>query len=527
MKILRLLILSVIATSLLVFLSCKKDSEPYYSESESKPIIQTVSDYRAIYSAADTSITLKWKNPNNDKFVGNELTIVSYSEKKRVILGALDSSFVVRDSIWGGKYLFSMKSLYSDSINSSIVEISKRLLDESEIPDIPLLYILTENQELPTCDYVSSPPGATSRGITNNSYVNGRMEILQNGSVVYDSGEYSEGSSGMRIRIRGNTSAYTRKKPYKIHLEKKENLFPEYGDTSADKEYVLLKDFESRTFVGNAVSAAVGLEWQPKCKYVNVVINGKWNGLYILSESVKKGETRVNIENSGLILENDAYWWNNSTYFKSDHVRLGYTFKYPNDDVLNDSYILPVKNYINEFESYLFSGNDSCFEYIDVKSFAKWLLCQDLLGNGDPCGSNMYMYSRRFFYVTGDVKENKRLYMGPCWDFDVIYNTSDSWAYIRLHEYVFYYTELVKMKIFKETYVKEYDNVKHNISFAVSNMFEKMIQQKGDAINRSMILDKERWGGKNPTIEENRDVASKWFSSRIEWMENQVNQGMR
>ena len=41
------------------------------------------------------------------------------------------------------------------------------------------------------------------------------------GLLSYDSGDYVDGESGMTLKIRGNTSAWQLRKPYKIKLQKK------------------------------------------------------------------------------------------------------------------------------------------------------------------------------------------------------------------------------------------------------------------------------------------------------------------
>ena len=131
---------------------------------------------------------------------------------------------------------------------SSMVAVGDSMMVLSDIisKGLPVLYIQTVDSEEPTCDYVSAPAGCMGKTIANATKVPGRMVIYQHidesDSVLYDSGDYEKDVSGMTIRIRGNSSAYGTKKPYKIKLQKKKDLLFR-GDeaTYKDKDWLLLK----------------------------------------------------------------------------------------------------------------------------------------------------------------------------------------------------------------------------------------------------------------------------------------------
>ena len=137
-----------------------------------------------------------------------------------------------------------------------------------------------------------------------------------------------------------------------------------------DKDWVLQRvcdKFPIQAFTGLKMGLLVGLEWEPQWEYVNVVINGEYKGDYLLMESVEKEKGRVNIESTGYLLEDDAYWWNEDIYFKGNILlyKSGYTFKYPDNEDLNDSIISNIKNFILEFEEALINDRDIS-QYIDI-----------------------------------------------------------------------------------------------------------------------------------------------------------------
>ena len=158
---------------------------------------------------------------------------------------------------------------------------------------LPVIYVETVDHEEPSCDYVSAPSGSMGKSITNVTKVHGRLVVynrLDNmDSVMYDSGDYEKDVSGMTIKLRGNTSAYDVKKPYKIKLQKKFDLM--FGGNEAvykDKEWLLLRDDYLYTTAGLLVNELVGMTWTPRHRFVNLVINDRYRGAYLLCESIKR-----------------------------------------------------------------------------------------------------------------------------------------------------------------------------------------------------------------------------------------------
>ncbi len=98
--------------------------------------------------------------------------------------------------------------------------------------EFPKLHIETVNGELPTYDIIPTPEGCWGSAITNNKKVPGRMVMTIGTDTLYDSGEFVRSESGVRIKIRGNSTAMFEQKPYLLKLSKKADLL-----LRADKAY--------------------------------------------------------------------------------------------------------------------------------------------------------------------------------------------------------------------------------------------------------------------------------------------------
>ena len=250
-------------------------------------------------------------------------------------------------------------------------------------PSIPLLTIATEGQTEPVATVVNPPEGCVGQGILSE-YVSGQLVVTLKGDTLYNSGEYIKGISGLRIKIRGNsTGAFSSQRPYKLKLSKKADLLS-FNDNYKSKDWALLpirvwntsmKNSECNILLvtGLAVCSALDFSWKPRTKFVNVVINGKYRGLYNLVETVERADNRVKTDKTGFLIENDAYWWKDGeVWFKTDHQysTMGYTFKYPNPDDVTDEQESDIAAYMNTVESVILSHKD-VDRYIDYESFAR------------------------------------------------------------------------------------------------------------------------------------------------------------
>lgn len=67
--------------------------------------------------------------------------------------------------------------------------------------------------------------------------------------------------------------------------------------------------------VGLSVCRALDFPWTPNTKFLNVLINGNYKGLYHLIETVERADNRIVTDKSGFVIENDAYWWKPNQVF--------------------------------------------------------------------------------------------------------------------------------------------------------------------------------------------------------------------
>lgn len=400
--------------------------------------------------------------------------------------------------------------------NSTIEQIREEL----KTMDVYVLDFKLKDGAFPTFDVVDPPEGCNGLSITNNEYVTGELDITLKGEAVYRSGHWSKKVSGIKLKARGNTSTaqeWIRKKGYKIKLEKKADLLFRDESDCKDKEWVLIGQSASvLNFVpGFELGRVCGLGWQPELRHVAVIINNSYMGCYYLTEAVAAGKHRVNIEDTGYIVENDAYWWKpNEVYFKSNHQipEMGWTFKEPDTDDFDEMSLDNVKWAINSVEKSLYKGED-VEDMIDYDSFARWVLAQDIMNTTDPCGTNIFVKKQNFNPLS---PFESKLQMGPLWDFDGCF-VSDEERFSLIHSYsVFWFDKLFEKDNFNTVYSELWRELRADLKEKVMSGVENYILQNPDYYKMLLIDDKR--GVLNAPLVEPYDAYESlcnWFDKRI------------
>ena len=305
-------------------------------------------------------------------------------------------------------------------VMSPIVRIQSKVLPPEQKTGLPVVYVDTEG---------GKPI------VSKEEYLNASLQIL--GTKVYDGLE----PAVCQIRGRGNTTWDWPKKPYLLKLDSKQSIF----GLPKHKRWILLANFMDRTLMRNLVSMKVSsmtnLAWTPHCVPVELVLNGKHQGSYLLIEQVRVDKNRVNITEmkttdnagdaltGGYLLELDFHY-DNKVQWIDPHGHnnqwgdgVPFAVKSPDEDEITPQQTAYIKQYISDAAEALYGPDfkdpeKGYAKYIDVDSFIDYWIVFEVMGNhelGNP--GSVYMHKDR----------GGKLVAGPCWDFDwgvLSYNTS-------------------------------------------------------------------------------------------------------
>lgn len=254
-------------------------------------------------------------------------------------------------------------------------------------------------------------------------YKYAKMWRLQDGQVeIFDS---------LQIRGRGN-STWNKppKKPYRIKFKDKEKFLGK-GYAKA-RNWTLMANACDKSLIRNAVASFIGKEFGhvfvPAAVYADVTLNGNFIGNYQISDHIDIRKNRINIveqegipaEDSdisgGYFMEMGSPAYSQEIHFTTDKG-VGIAVKSPDEDVIQQSQIDYIHQFMNNVEAHIFSSDYQDPEkgyrpLFDSLALASWYLTVEYTANCDG------LYS---IYCYKDQADD-HLYMGPIWDYDIAFN---------------------------------------------------------------------------------------------------------
>lgn len=254
--------------------------------------------------------------------------------------------------------------------------------------------------------------------VDKENYIDAALAIDPNGSsdAAY--------AGTTKIRGRGNSTWSAAKKPYRMKLTTAAGLL----GMPAERDWVLLANAFDPSHLRNQVafdlSRRTGLAWTPEFRYVEVVLNGSYDGIYMLGSQVEVGPSRVNVTEmdegdiageeltGGYLLEFDFRLdlATDPGFVSSDGVQA----EIKDPDPPTPEQLSYITGYFNSFEASVRSPsytdpNAGYRAYLDVDAFIDWYLIVEIAKQQDGMWSSTYVSKPR----------GGKLTFGPVWDFDL------------------------------------------------------------------------------------------------------------
>lgn len=415
------------------------------------------------------------------------------------------------------QFLFTLLIVFIVPVSSHGEEAESPSVSLLQTIGLPVVEVITVDEEEPTYEDADAPEGCLGGSIRNAVKVPGRVLMYSATDTLFDSGPYEKSVSGMTIKVRGNWSARRPQKPFKIKLQQPADMLVPAAASHADSNWLLMPFFDLNFMIGLKVSELMGLTWTPQFRFVNLVFNGRYHGLYMLMESVERNPAcRLNVSESGFIAELDAYWWNEDVYAKATFVEpLNYTFKYPDEKELTTERLDSIQRILSAAEQSMLDGTYQT--YVDVESFARWMLTHDILGNRDGAGSNMFL-------TKYDDSDTTLLRMDCLWDLDVIME-SEGWD--ELHDRYFFGRMFHNSnRAFADCYIALWDELKDQVMDGILQFLDDYLQSElCQAVDTSIGLNNDRWALEQYALPFSADFIEKarnWFLVRRGWLDDAI-----
>lgn len=331
----------------------------------------------------------------------------------------------------------------------------------------------------------------------------------------------------MEIRGRGNyTWSDFDKKPYRIKLDQKTPLL----GMKRNKHFALLAHPDDklgflRNTVGFELSRRLGLAWTPAQQPVEVVLNGDYLGLYMLTEIIRVEPDRVNITEqanyeTNRFLITGGWLVEIDNYLEEEQIRtvegngnsIWSTYKSP--ELLSDeqrSYLTGLINTANAAIYVNDKTNNSWEKYIDPDTLACFYLTQELLDDTESFHGSCYWHKEN-----GD---STKIMFGPVWDFgNAFHRTPNRFIYDQPAFTQTWIGEIAKFPHFQEIVLKHWNRYVRMHHKSMDEFIDDFIGK----IYYAAMSDAARWPQYgNPDILNDRDTFKSYFHSKYSWLASQ------
>jgi subtilisin-like proprotein convertase family protein len=314
--------------------------------------------------------------------------------------------------------------------------------------NLPIVVINTYNQSIP-----------------NEPKIYAHMGIIYNGPSVrnYMTDPYNEYNGRIGIELRGASSQSFPQKSYGITLYDTNLVEIDSGLVGMPKEHdwILYAPYNDKTCIRNILTYKLAREmdhYAPRTKLCELVLNGQYEGVYVIMEKIKRDKKRVEIDKldssevtwpgvtGGYILKVDwingnggGGWVSNYPPMVSSSGQQTYLqYHYPKDVNILPQQASYIRAYVDSFENALagpnFQNLSTGFrKYTDVTTWIDYYLMNEVSKNVDGYRISAYLYKDSL----NGMNSGGKLAAGPLWDFNLAWWNADycsgdnytGWAY--------------------------------------------------------------------------------------------------
>ena len=349
--------------------------------------------------------------------------------------------------------------------------------------------------------YETGPNGETEIPVT--------VRTVDGEGVWHHAGDEPSVTAQATFRIRGNSSRAFSKSSYRIELY--ENGDPEDGldlpllGMEPGDEWALHGPFLDKTLIRNYMWMNISAEVMgdaPDVRFCELVLDGEYQGLYLLMETISEGPGRVDLTDyragdavCSYIVRicsrpNPAKTLDAFSFYtdRLDSER-GIELLYPTLDYQTQQ----VKDYVaadfSELEKVLYSsqipqGDGAYKRMLDLDSFVDFYILQEFLAVNDAFSKSTYFYK--------DVRG--KLYAGPVWDYNNVFD--NFFVPLEMEGFILdqrgWFGQLMMDSDFVERVIDRWHSLRRDVlsEERLNEYIDQTIAWLGDAVDRNFQV----WG---------------------------------
>jgi subtilisin-like proprotein convertase family protein len=272
------------------------------------------------------------------------------------------------------------------------------------------------------------------------------LSIIDNGSNrnnVTDPRNHFNGKA--MVHTRGSSSKMFEKPNIKLELRDASGQItvesPMLGMPS-ESDWVLTAGYTDKSLLRNALTQHLYRQmgyWSPRTRFVELVLNNEYFGVYMFMEKPKRSQERINVpkmtanDNSspyltgGYIMQinrtDDPGWYSLYPGVSASGSKFYYQYEYPKPDEITAAQKNYIKAYVDSFETVMaspqFSDRKSGYrKFINDNTFVDFMILNELSKNPDAYKLSTYLYK-------DNIQFGNKLSVGPMWDYDIAWHNCD------------------------------------------------------------------------------------------------------
>lgn len=295
--------------------------------------------------------------------------------------------------------------------------------------DLPIVIIDSQNQSIQ--DEPKTP---------------GTISIIYNGANqrnhITDTPTEYTGNCG--IEIRGESSQIFAKKSFLVEMwdTNGNDIDTSFLNFPSEEDFILYGPYSDKTLMNNVLTMDIGNKmghYASRTRYVELVINEDYRGVYVLMEKIKRDKNRVDISKlkptdiqgdeltGGYIFridKGDHEGWTSNYNMYNSGSKLRFQFYYPDPVEMATEQKVYIAQYMNRFEDAIVSSDFHNSEghhythYIHLRSFVDQFIMSELSKDVDAYRLSSY------FHKDKDSKDG-RISAGPFWDYNLAFGNAD------------------------------------------------------------------------------------------------------
>lgn len=320
--------------------------------------------------------------------------------------------------------------------------------------------------------------------------------------------ETPDWEAAIMLNYRGASSySVFDKKQYRMKFCKKKGSVKakeyEFLGMGKNSEWVLNGPFLDKTLIRNRLVYGLGkqiFEWAPDCRYVELFIDGEYQGVYLAVEPVTNGESRLRLCEFGLASGQTAYVVKRDRIDTEENplnVYGHYAGKtnnalyvdYPTKNNMTDVQREWITKDIDSFERVLYSEQfaDPVYgysRYIDVGNFVDYVVLNEAVMNHDAGNLSTYVYKElggKLKLAIWDYNNCLDNYQWFAEDYEEFYIKQSAW-----------FSVLLQDRAFVDKVVARYGQLRKGIlsEAYLYDQIDSYVSRLGDATKRNFAI----WG---------------------------------